>query len=126
MSTIPKYLYTKEIKSCIYDLICFCDAKDFYSLDTIHQDQLVALGIAALGGDIDIVIGSSANKQLAKILNSYDRDEEIELINSIKESARDALGIYFERMIEDELIDLSQSSYSYGRRDTFDGEPRYL
>ncbi len=130
MSIVPRDLYTKEIKRCISDLICFCDAKDFYSLDDIHQDELVALGIKAFGCDIEIIIGSDANHHLAKLLTSHDRDDEIELIKCIKESAREKLGSYFDDMIQEELNDRRvESFYAAGKRrhvDHINGEVRYI
>lgn len=130
MSIVPRDLYTKEIKRCIDDLILFCDAKDFYSLDEIHQNELVALGIKAFGCDIDIVIGSEANLYLANLLTSSDRDNEIELIRCIKESAREKLCSYFDYMIQEELTDrLANSFYTKIPRyiDLIkNGEVRYL
>lgn len=110
MISVPKSLYTKEIKSFINDLVESQNAKCFYSLDDIHQDKLVALGIKALDCDIDIVIGSDANKHLATFLLSYDPDEKIELFDAIKDSAREKFSNYFDIMISDKCDEI--------RRDT--------
>ena len=130
MCIVPRDLYTKEIKRCINDLINFCDATDFYSLDDIHQDELVALGIKAFGCDIEIIIGSDANHYLANLLTSHDRDDEIELIKCIKESAREKLCSYFDYMIQEELNDRRANSFfEAGKRrhvDQINGEVRYL
>ena len=130
MSMIPKDLYTKQITRCIRDLIRFEDAKDFYSLDEIHQDKLVNLGLSALGGDIEIIIGSDANRHLAKILNSYDRDEEIELIKSIKESAREKFAFYFTQMMEEVKDDIITEAVCEIRRrrriDQINGEVTHI
>ena len=100
--SIPRDLCNKEIKSYINDLIRFDDAKNFDSLNDFQKDHLVALGIKAFDGDIDIVLNSDSNKHLTNYLFSYDPDHRIELLNSIRESMYDKLGIYFNQMIEDQ------------------------
>lgn len=103
--SIPQNLFTAEIKSYITNLIRFDDAKDFDSLDSFKKDHLVALGIKAFDGDIDIVLNSDSNKHLTSYLFSYDPCDRIELLNSIRESAREKFGIYFNEMIEDQTHD---------------------
>ncbi len=110
MTNVPRSLYTKEITSFINDLVEYQDAKCFYSIDDIHQDKLVALGIKALDCDIDIVIGHDANKHLAEFLLSSDPDDRIELIHAMKDSAREKFSSYFDIMISDKRDEI--------RRDT--------
>jgi len=101
MSIVPIDLYTPEIKSFIKYLVEDQDAKYFDDLDTIHKDKLVALGIRALGCDIEIVIGSQANQHLCAYLLSYDRDDEIELKNAIQDAAYEKFSSYYDQMISD-------------------------
>lgn len=105
--SIPQNLFTPEIKTYIKDLIRFDDAKDFNSLDEFKKDHLVALGMQAFDGDIDIVLNSDSNKNLTNYLFSYDPCDRIELLNSIRESAREKFGVFFNQMIEDQAHERS-------------------
>ena len=101
MTSVPPSLYTKEITSYIHYLVEDKNAKHFLFLDDVHQDKLTGLGIEALDGDIDILIGHDASKHLASYILSYDPDEKIEFFNAIKESARQHFSDYFDVMISE-------------------------
>jgi len=130
MRTIPSHLRTKEISSFIDEMISYEDAKDFDSLDEIHQDKFVALCIRAFGCDVDIVLGSEGNSLLVKYLLSYDHDEEIEIMKALKESAREQFSWYFDEMLDEEKHDrYCDSMYEAGRRqiiDSTNGEARWI
>lgn len=98
MNLLPE-LQTKEIKNYIGSLISFSDASDFESLSDIHKDHLIGLGLKALDNDIDIVINADATKNLSRFLLSRDPDDQIELMRSLKQSAYESLGNYFDNMI---------------------------
>lgn len=106
MINVPRELYSKEIISFIKYLVIDENAKYFYDLDDIHKNKLISLGIKALDNDIDIIIGSNANKHLAARLLSYDRDDEIELFNAIQESAYEKFSSYYDIMIYEIKDDL--------------------
>ncbi len=103
MITVPRHLYSKEITSFIDYLVCDQKARDFDSLDEIHKDKLVGLGIRAFGCDIDIYIGSDVNQYLASYLLSYDNDEKIELLNALKASSHEHFSNYFNLMIDENI-----------------------
>ena len=99
MNSIPTCLENKEIQSFISDMITFQNASDFFCLDEMYQDEFVALCLKALDYDVDIILGRDANKHLVKLLLSYDRDHEIELVKSIKDSAYEQFSFYFNHLI---------------------------
>lgn len=129
MRTIPRDLYNKETRTFIDEMISFEDAKDFDSLDEIHQDEWTALCIKALGCDVDIVLGSDGNSALVKLLLTYDRDEEIEVVKSLKESAREQFSGYFDEMLNEEKSNrYADSMYDAGKSrhvDRVNGEVRW-
>jgi len=104
MRIIPPKLYNTEIESFIDEMVSYHDAKDFYSLDDNQQDRFVALCIRALGCDVDVVLGEDGNKFLINYLLSNDRDEEIEVMNSLKDSAREQFGHYFNEILNGEVL----------------------
>lgn len=131
MNSIPRDLANdKAVLNYIDDLISFDGAKDFASLDDLQQDQLVALGIAALGADIEMILSTKANIQLAKYLTTYDRDEEIELTKAIRDSAREYFAQWFDEMIQERIHDrFVDFMHEIGKRavqDPVNGETRWL
>lgn len=103
MITVPPHLYSKEIKSFIDYLVTDKRASDFDSLDEIHKDKLVGLGIKAFGSDIDIYIGSDVNEHLSNYLLSYDNDEKIDLLKALKASSHEHFSNYFNVMIDENI-----------------------
>jgi len=90
---------------------------------------LTGLCIKALGCDVDIVLSSDGNNALAKLLLTYDRDEEIEVMRELKQSARDQFSNYFDEMLNEEKEDrYADSMYEAGKRrhvDQVNGEVRW-
>lgn len=98
---IPPSLYTQEILSFIDDMIDTYHPNGFESIYEIHQDKFVALCMKALGNDVDIVLNRDGNKALTKFLISYDKDEEVEVIESLKIAAREKFYSYFDHILEE-------------------------
>lgn len=130
MLTIPRDLRTKEIKDFISDVITYSNAKDFYSLDELEQDKFSALCIRAFGCDVEIIIGSDANSHLAKYFLTYDRDEAIDLLDKVKESAREQFSGYFNFLLDEEKANIRHETLiEAGMRtyvDQTNGEVRYI
>lgn len=93
----------KKLKEYIQDLVDFEAAKSFYSLDEIHQDQLVSLMIDSLDGDVDIVLSHAANRILANHLKDYDADTHHQLMDEVKKSVRDDYSSLFDQLIREEI-----------------------
>lgn len=89
----------KEISSFINEVAIDKKITDFYSLSEDYQDKFTALCIRAFGCDVDIVIGSDANNHLVKYLFTADKDEAFELLEKVKESARDHVSHYFDTLL---------------------------
>jgi hypothetical protein len=106
---VPRELYNKAILSHIDYLVDDHNAKYFDDLDDIHKDKLVVLGIKALGCDIEIIIGSEANKHLANCLLNYDIDDQIELMRSIREASYEHFSRYFDQIIDEQRDEVSVS-----------------
>lgn len=126
---VPRELRTKDIGRYIKDTIFFDNAKDFDSLDSIDKDYLVGLGLQALGGDVDLILGSDANHHFSKYLLTFDPDSKIELMKSILEIAHEKFSPYFNEMFSDVREEiLSELLYDGKRRhiDQSNGEVRYL
>lgn len=115
MIAIPPALNNKEISSFIEDMISSENAKDFYSLDEIHQDEFVSLGLKALNHDIDICLSHDGNISLAKYLLNYDKDEQIELKKFLIASAREKFSCYFDQLLE-EKTEMKRSESMYNAR----------
>lgn len=126
MIDIPSYLNIKPINDYIDQLISFDGATDFYSLDDLQQDQLISLGIKAAGGDNEIILSQEANCLLAKYLQTYDRDDEIEFMRAAKESAREHFAEWFNEMIDERVQERDiERKYEMGLRrhqDQINGE----
>jgi hypothetical protein len=126
MRNLPAQLNTKEIKSFIQEMISYQDAQNFNSLDETNQDKFVALCIRAFGCDVEIILGQDGNRALVNFLLSYDRDQEIEVMKSLRESAREQFSTYFDEMISQERNDCYvESMYEAGKRkfvDNVNGE----
>jgi hypothetical protein len=105
MNSVPKYLYSKEILSYIDYLIDTQEIKDFNSLDQIDKDKLVALGIHALGCDVEIILSETANKSLINYLFLPDKDNQIELINEVRNSSYEKFSDYFDQIIDERKDD---------------------
>lgn len=112
MRLIPSELYSKDIIFYIECLLDFEHAKDFDSLDSIHKDKLSSLAMKALGGDVEIIMSEQANRYLADYLTSYDRDDQIELMNEVKKSTYEHFADYFNEMIHEEI----ENRLAYKRR----------
>ena len=93
---------TKEIRSFVEHISIDTNINSFYSLDEPEQDTFTALCMRAIGNDFDLVLGADANVYLSKLLLTYDRDAEIELIKEVKETAKSQFADYFDVMIKDE------------------------
>lgn len=124
MTSISNHFYTKEITSYIKELISFDDAKDFDSLDDFHKDKLVALGIAACNGDVEIILNQKALSALLKHFKDYQGGYQHDIVTAVEESAHEYFADVFNDMIAEELAHRYSSSmhdaglYSYQDRNT--------
>lgn len=116
MITIPSSIYSPEITSFINDMIKEENAKHFYTLDDIHQDEFVALCLKALDYDVDIVMSREGNVALSKYLLYYDKDELIEVKKHLIESSRDKFSSYFDKIAEDMIETGHTQSMMYAHK----------
>lgn len=100
---IPFEFYCKDILSFIDYLITCEGAQDFQSLDEIHKDKLTALGIKTLKYDLDVIFNDASKVNVVNYLLSYDKDSEIELLKSIKDSAHTTLAYQLNELILERL-----------------------
>lgn len=130
MVNIPRHLYTKKIKEFISYIVSFELANNFDELDELDKDRLMALGIGALDGDIDITLSTEANLLLTKFLSTHDRDDEIELTKATKQSAEEQFSPWFDEMIQEERQSRFFETLHRANKkvyvDHINGEIRYL
>lgn len=101
---VPTALYNKEVTSYIKFLIEDHKATCFSDLDSIHKDKLVELYLRSSQCDIELLLGYDANEYLLKALSSSEKEDEINLIKAVKESAYEYVGESYDLLI-DELRD---------------------
>lgn len=125
-NTAIRLLRTKEITDFIEYLVTEKNESFFFSLSESDKNYLTALGIKALGTDIEIILSENANSILFDFLSSNDDDNRIELLRSVRESAHEFFSAYFDEMlyeahhyIEDEKM---EATGFYTETDTNNGE----
>jgi hypothetical protein len=103
---IPKFLRDKDITDFLRALINN-GATSYDDIDDLHQDKLIAMGIKASDGDIEIILSREANQFLAAYLLSYSRDDAVELNHAIKEGTREQFYLYFDSLFDEIKSEIS-------------------
>lgn len=107
---IPSQLYSKEIISYIRYLILDEDAKDFYSLNEIHQTKLVSLTLKSFHFDINITLSSDTLFYMSRSLIKKDFDTDCELLKSLHNDAIEKFSCHLDDLIAQIYSDINHEN----------------